>query len=196
MSAYSRLLPGAPAFSCCAEHNVRLALVIYIPRYLHPVYFSTQAPCTRGRGQAHCIHGRGDKAPEGTRNSSAPVPNASPKPVRCPTCSPKGTRDPLLPAPGAASSCGTSCSLHGCGELQGAAGGARGFQGGVNSHMSPSFKSFFCSNAHVCLVGLWMLSRTGNGWEGQMSCAKGCRDQGGTHPAPAPHWPPAEHGPP
>lgn len=61
----------------------------------------------------------------------------------------------------------------------GTAGSCRGFQGGVYSHMSTSLKSLLCSNANVCLTGLWMLSRTGNGWEGRMSCAKGCRDQGG-----------------
>lgn len=160
--------------------------------------FSTVTLNSR-EGQAHCIPGRGEKAPEGTRNSPAPLPHAPSKTVRSPTCSPKGTRDPTpftsctgdpaghVPAPGAASSHGISCSLHGCGELQGAAGKARGFQGGGNSHTSPSLKSLLCPNANICLVGLWVLSRTGNGW---MSCAKGCRDRGGTHPAPAPHWPP------
>lgn len=185
MGAYSRLLPGAPAFSCCAEHNVQLSLVIYIPRYLHQVYFSTQAPRTRGRG-AGVLHPR--ERGQGTRRHtelSCTLPNASPKTVRSPTCSPKGARDPTpftscfedpaghVPAPGAASPCGTSCSLYGCGELQGAVARARAFQGGVNSHMSPSLTSLLCSNAHVCLVGLWMLSRTGNGWDGQMSCAEG-----------------------
>lgn len=72
VGAYSRLLPGAPAFSCCAEHNVQLSLVIYIPRYLHQVYFSTQAPRTRGRGAGVLHPQEGDKAPEGTRNSPAP----------------------------------------------------------------------------------------------------------------------------
>lgn len=76
----------------------------------------------------------------------------------------------------------------------GSCGKSTGFPGWCEQSHVPTSQILLCSNAHVCLVGLWMLSRTGNGWEGPMSCAKGCRDRGGTHPAPAPHWPPAGHG--